>query len=126
MVKKRQLLDTSGNKSRRLRLLRSVVIEFLALILQMVRRTWNKIQSFCDLNAKKKRLAFNQGELKGNHRFISRTVFAYPHSAPHVALFIFIYIRTEADEGIPPIVCLDQRTDWLFHPIQRLAAGTAK
>lgn len=53
------------------------------------------------------------------------TVFTYPHSAPHIALFIFIYIRTKADEGTPPIVCLDQRTDWLFHPVQWLAAGTA-
>lgn len=54
------------------------------------------------------------------------TVFAYPHGAPHVALFIFICIRTEADEGIPPIICLDQRTDWLFHLLERLAMGTAR
>lgn len=63
--------------------------------------------------------------LKGNHQFISMTALAHPHSAPHVALFIFICIRTEADEGVSPIICLDQRADWFFHLIQWLATRTA-
>lgn len=49
----------------------------------------------------------------------------YPHSAPHVALLILICIRTEADKGVPPIICLDQGADWLLLLSQWLAARTA-